>query len=40
MWDVDPVFSDFLIVQKKLLKIISPQTVLDDFEEGKNTKEK
>lgn len=34
-----PSVFRFLIVQKKLLKIISPQTVLDDLEEGRNTKE-
>lgn len=30
-----PSVFRFLIVQKKLLKIISPQTVLDDLEEGR-----
>ena len=41
MWEVDLVFSDHLILKQKfLLKILFPQTLLNDLEEEKNPKEK
>lgn len=41
MWEVDLVFSDHLILKQKfLLKILFPQTLLNDLEEEKKTQKR